>query len=321
MVCATAAAASAVAGFKGEDPRYPDTAERKFQLPMRVMFVGAHPDDADYEFGATATKLVRAGAKVAFVSVCNGNKGHQTMDSDALARRRYGETQASAKVYGIEKYIVVGAPDCELEPTVEMRKRITRIIREFAPHMVVTHRPCDYHADHRATGQLVQDASYCLCVPLWCPETPVPEVLPFVMYAGDWFTVPRPFKPDLIVDGDDVIDVTIRALACHDSQLFEWLPPEYGIDPKTIPADSAGRLEFLRSHVPPDLYRNGELHRALVDRAFGGKGPKYVDVFEICEYSRPPSPPERKFLASLGFKWVDDCVRSDMRCIGDSAAK
>jgi len=123
------------------------------------MFIGAHPDDAEYDFGALAAKLVAAGAKVTFVSVCNGDNGHQTMDPKALAARRYRETQASARTYGIERYIVMGEHDCIVEPTVDLRRRITRLIREFEPNMVVTHRTCDYHADHRATGQVVQDST------------------------------------------------------------------------------------------------------------------------------------------------------------------
>ena len=245
-----------------------------------------------------------AGARVVFVSVCNGDNGHQTMDPQALAARRYAETQAAAKVYGIEKYVVMGEHDCLVEPSVDLRKRVTRLIREFAPHMVVTHRTCDYHADHRATGQVVQDATYLMGVPLFCPETPVPETLPFVMYAGDRFTLPRPFRPDLLVEGDDVLENTLRALACHESQLFEWLPPEYGIDPKTIPTGAEERIAFLKQHVPDDLYLNANLNRDVVNRAFPGRGLKYVDAFELCEYARLPCRKEIDYLVSLGFKWL-----------------
>ena len=73
------------AEFAGRDPRYPGFAEANFKLPMRVMIIGAHPDDADMYCGATAIKLAKAGAKVRFVSLCNGNKGHQTMSSSDLA--------------------------------------------------------------------------------------------------------------------------------------------------------------------------------------------------------------------------------------------
>ena len=298
------AATTTQAEFAGRDPRYPGFAEKNFSLPFKVMFIGAHPDDADYQFGATATKLVKAGARVVFVSVCNGDNGHQTMDPQALAARRYAETQAAAKVYGVEKYVVMGEHDCLVEPSVDLRKRVTRLIREFAPHMVVTHRTCDYHADHRATGQVVQDATYLMGVPLFCPDTPVPETLPFVMYAGDRFTLPRPFRPDLLVEGDDVLDTTLKALCCHESQLFEWLPPEYGIDPLSIPKDEEERFAFLKQHVPTDLYLNAELHPDVVKRAFPGKNLKYVDAFELCEYARPPCQKEIDYLVSLGFKWL-----------------
>lgn len=107
------------AGFAGRDPRYPGFAEKNFTLPFKAMFIGAHPDDADYQFGATATKLVKAGARVMFVSVCCGDNGHQTMDPQALAARRYAETQAAAKVYGVERYVVMGEHDCLVEPTVD----------------------------------------------------------------------------------------------------------------------------------------------------------------------------------------------------------
>ena len=297
-------AMTATAEFAGRDPRYPGFAEKNFSLPFKVMFIGAHPDDADYQFGATATKLVKVGARVVFVSVCNGDNGHQTMDPQALAARRYAETQAAAKVYGVEKYVVMGEHDCLVEPSVDLRKRVTRLIREFAPHMVVTHRTCDYHADHRATGQVVQDATYLMGVPLFCPDTPVPETLPFVMYAGDRFTLPRPFRPDLLVEGDDVLENTLCALACHESQLFEWLPPEYGIDPKTIPTGAEERIAFLKQHVPDDLYLNANLNREVVNRAFPGRVLKYVDAFELCEYARLPCQKEIDYLISLGFKWL-----------------
>jgi len=298
------AASTSLAEFAGKDPRYPGFAERNFALPFKVMFIGAHPDDADYQFGATATKLVRAGARVVFVSVCNGDNGHQTMAPQALAARRYAETQAAAKVYGIEKYVVMGEHDCLVEPTVDLRQRVTRLIRSFAPHMVVTHRTCDYHADHRATGQVVNDATYLMGVPLFCPDTPVPETLPFVLYAGDRFTLPRPFRPDMLVEGDDVMDRTLEALCCHESQLFEWLPPEYGIDPTSIPTGKAERLAFMKKNIPTDLYLNVELNPDVVKRAFPGKDLKYVDAFELCEYARPPCKKEIAYLKSLGFKWL-----------------
>ena len=299
------AAISAFAGFAGRDPRYPGFAEKNFRLPMRVMVIGAHPDDADIYCGATAIKLAKAGAKVRFVSLCNGNKGHQTMTSPALAARRFGETQCAAKAYGIESYSVGASPDCEIEPTLELREKVTRMIREFAPHCVITHRSTDYHADHRATGTAVLDSIYMLGVPLFCPETPVPETLPFVLYSSDDFSVPRPLRADMIVPVDDVLDQLLEGWLCHVSQTSEWLLPEYGIDPATWPKDQARRKEIFRTKVREMDNRNLVLHRDEIQRVFGGKKLWGVEVYEISEYGRAPSAGEREFFGSLGFRWAD----------------
>ena len=68
------------------------------------MVIGAHPDDADLNFGGTAIKLADAGAHVRFVSVCNGSKGHRVLSEKDLAERRFGEMQRSAAILGVEKY-------------------------------------------------------------------------------------------------------------------------------------------------------------------------------------------------------------------------
>ena len=98
--------------YAGLDPRVPGTTSAIFgKKPFKVMFIGAHPDDADFQAGAIAHKVCKAGGEAVFVSCCNGNKGHQWMGSSALAARRYAETQASAKVLGINKYLVLGYND------------------------------------------------------------------------------------------------------------------------------------------------------------------------------------------------------------------
>lgn len=291
--------------FKGEDPRMPGFTEKIFgKKPFKVMFVGAHPDDADFQSGSLALKVKRGGGEVVFVSCCDGNKGHQWMSSNELAARRYKETQASAKVLGIDKYIVLEYHDCGIEPTMEFRDRLTRLIRAEAPNLLITHRTGDYHADHRAVGIGVRDATYLFGVPLYCPDTPVPEVLPFVMYGGDRFKEPAPFRPDMMVSVDDELDTLLEAWACHESQEFEWLPPEHGYKVSEVPKDHAGRIAFLREKMMPGRpLANGRQHRKALDAAWGGKGPRYAEVFELCDYARPPSAKEIAFLRSVGCKW------------------
>lgn len=295
--------------YAGQDPRYPGTTSAIFgKKPFKVMFIGAHPDDADFQAGSISHKICKAGGEAVFVSCCNGDKGHQWMNSSGLAARRYKETQASAKVLGIDKYLVLGYNDCEIEPTMQLRNRLTRLIRQEAPNILITHRCSDYHADHRAVGMAVRDSAYLIGVPLYCPETPIPEQLPFFMYGGDGFTEPRPFRADLMVSDDDVLDVLLEAWACHESQEFEWLPPQYGFDPAVdIPpaSDHAGRIAFLRNKMMPGRPTgNGRRHRAELDAAWGGSGPKYAEVFELSEYGRKPDPKEIAFLRSIGAKWM-----------------
>jgi len=297
---------SNLTGFAWEDSRWPGREDALFAAPFKVLFIGAHPDDGEYDFGPAAAKLIRAGAKVTFAAVCNGDNGHQTMKPEALAARRYLETQASAKVYGLSRYIVMGEHDCLVEPTVDLRQRVTRLIRDIAPNMVIAHRTCDYHADHRAAGQVVQDSTYLIGVPLFAPESPVPEVLPFVVYANDRFTVPRPMRPDLIVDGEDEADIVADSLAAHESQVLEWLPPEIGLDPASVPKDPKARHAFIIEKCLADCQLLTCPQAPVIRKVLGREKFQLVNFFEICDYSRPPSARERVYLAGLkGFHWTD----------------
>ena len=257
---------------------------------FRVMVIGAHPDDPDLNAGCTIMKLVAAGARVRFISVCNGDKGHQATWGAALAKRRYGEAQASAKVFGVEDYAILGNSDCEVENTPALRRELTRRVREFAPHVIFTHRICDYHADHRVVGQAVMDITYFLGVPGWCPEAPLPSVKPAVLFLRDTFTVPRELRPDAIVPVDDpaIRQRYLAALACHVSQFAEWLPFDKGIaaecpDWDDIPAREAFLVKYWI-----------ESRKGYDARRFGVSELKEVEVFEQSEYGRQMSPEELK---------------------------
>src|SRR5687768_10204017 len=137
--------------------------------PLRLLILGAHPDDADYFAGGTAALYRRHGHTVRMVSVTDGGAGHHEAAGPGLIKRRRAEAAASGKVIGAD-YIVLDAPDGGLMPTLENRRILIRLIREFQPDLILTHRPNDYHPDHRYTSQLVQDASYMLTVPAVAPE-------------------------------------------------------------------------------------------------------------------------------------------------------
>ena len=161
-----------------------------------------------------------AGASRKLVSVTNGDIGHWRMHGEALAKRRFAEVQAADKVLGVETE-VLPIHDGELEPTLENRRTITRLIRAWHADIVICHRPWDYHPDHRYVGVLVQDAAYMVTVPFFCPDTPPLRQNPVFMYLSDNFQKPYPFRADVVVSLDDVFDQKLDAMHELESQLYE----------------------------------------------------------------------------------------------------
>ena len=191
---------------------------------LRIIALGAHPDDCDFRFGGTAIKLAKAGHAVKFVSITNGNAGHHEMGGGMLAIRRFKETQEAARRFGIAEYQVLDNNDGELLPSVEVRKQVIRAIREWQADIVMGPRPNDYHPDHRYTGVLMQDAAYMVQVPNLVSEVPALGKNPIFIYYQDGFQKPAPFRPDVVVMLDDVWEQKVHALDAHTSQMYEWLP-------------------------------------------------------------------------------------------------
>src|SRR5215203_5135988 len=137
----------------------------------RIIMFGAHPDDCDQKGGGTAILFARMGYAVKFVSVTNGDAGHQTIKAAALAKRRFAEAQEAGKRFGVT-YDVLNNHDGQLLPSLEVRLQIIKKIREWNANIVIAPRPNDYHPDHRYTGILVQDAAYMVAVPAVSPSSP-----------------------------------------------------------------------------------------------------------------------------------------------------
>jgi LmbE family N-acetylglucosaminyl deacetylase len=193
-------------------------AEEKGKL--RIVVFGAHPDDAEIRAGGTAALWAAKGHHVQLVSVTNGDIGHYAMSRPALAARRLAEARAADKILGAASR-VLDIHDGELEPTLANRRTITRVIREWKADIVIAHRPNDYHPDHRYVGVLVQDSAYMVTVPKFCPETPHLRSNPVFLYSEDGFERPNPFRPDIVVAIDDVIDKKVEALMTMESQFVE----------------------------------------------------------------------------------------------------
>lgn len=261
---------------------------------LRIIAFGAHPDDNELRVAGTAAKWAALGHHVKFVSVTNGDIGHWREAGGPLARRRTAEVQETAKILGITTQ-VLDLHDGELEPTLANRRTITRLIREWKADIVIGHRPNDYHPDHRAVGQLVQDASYMVTVPFFCPDTPHLEHNPVFLSYEDNFTRPAPFQPDIVVAIDDVVDKKLAAVEALPSQFYEG-----GANggPQLVPADEAGktkRKSDVRQGFERRFAASADRFRAKLREFYGpekGDAARYAEAFEISEYGRRPNADE-----------------------------
>lgn len=257
------------------------------QDKLRVIMIGAHPDDCDQDGGGTAILFASLGYAVKFVSVTNGDAGHQSSGGGALAKRRIAEATEAGKRFGVE-YDVLDNHDGELIPSLDVRLQLIRKIREWNADIVIAPRPNDYHPDHRYTGILVQDAAYMVAVPNVAADTPPLKKNPVFLYFQDFFQRPNPFRPDIAVDISAVFNQKIHALDAHESQVYEWLPWIGGYS-EQVPADRKEREKWLASNravrLTPEV-------RTSLEKWYGkDRASKaiHAEAFEICEYGTQPN--------------------------------
>ncbi|MBQ8588261.1 MAG: PIG-L family deacetylase [Clostridia bacterium] len=269
---------------------------------MKFLMIGAHQDDNEFGRGGLASLLVKRGHDVRFLSMCNGCGGHHIMSPEETTKKRAEESQAVAELLGI-RYDIWDIDDCNIVADLPTRKRLIKYIREYNPDVVISHRPNDYHADHRTVGQLVQDASYLLTVPHECPDAPAMRYMPVILYNEDKFTNP-PFRPDIVVDVGSEIDVKMQIANLNVCQVYEWLPYTYG---ETVPEGEAERFEWLKGmEVTEDTtdeevmaFPRGYMVRyaktaarfrnEIIDKYGPEKGKKvrFAEAYELCEYGKP----------------------------------
>ena len=203
------------------------------------------------------------------------------------------------------QYDVWDIDDCSLVADLETRRRLIRYIRAFAPDVIITHRPNDYMADHRAAAQLVQDASYMLIVPHECPDAPAMRKTPVIMYNEDHFHQPD-FRPDIVTAIDEEVEIKMQIAHLNVSQVYEWLPYTKG---EEVPEGEAARYEWLSGIQITDVTTDADILAAprgyrvryaktaarFRDRLIELYGPekgakvRYAEAFEVCEYGSPMS--------------------------------
>jgi len=261
---------------------------------VRIIIIGAHPDDCDQDAGGTAAIFASMGYAVKFVAVTNGDAGHQADKGVSLAKRRFAEAQEAGKRFGVS-YDVLDNHDGQLLPTLEVRLQVIRKIREWNADVVIAPRPNDYHPDHRYTGVLVQDAAYMVAVPNVAPETPALKKNPVFLYSQDFFQRPNPFRPDITVDISKVFLQKVHALDAHVSQVYEWLP-WIGHYLEQVPADKTAREKWLQTRIAVKI--TPEVRKTLEKWYGADKAAKveHAEAFEICEYGAQPDEKEIKRL-------------------------
>jgi N-acetylglucosamine malate deacetylase 1 len=289
--------ALAVGGIRSSQPAVAAPAEVPNDGKLRVVVFGAHPDDAELRAGGVGAKWAAAGHHVKFVSVTNGDIGHWDMAGGALANRRTAEVNKAAQILGI-KTEVLDNHDGELLPTLEIRRQLTRVIREWKADIVIGHRPNDYHPDHRYVGVLMQDAAYMVTVPFFCPDTPYLTRNPVFLFSEDRFQKPNPFEPSVVVAIDDVIEKKLDAIDALESQFFEG---GANGNASLIPADAAAR-EQRKKQVRQGFagrFASAQRFRTQLASWYGKEKSdafKYAEAFEVCEYGRQPSKDDLKRL-------------------------
>ncbi len=282
---------------------------------MKILMIGAHQDDNEFRCGGTAYKLTQKGHTVKFLSLTNGCGGHHLMTVEETVAARERESAAVAELLGIDYEIWSDQADCALVADLPTRRRLICCIRSFAPDVIITHRPNDYHADHRACAQLVQDASYMLVVPHECPTVGAMKSMPLIMYYEDGFTRPE-FNCDVIVGIDEAIDVKLKMTHLNVSQVYEWLPYTKG---ETVPTDENERFEWLKGmdvskpHTDEEVLslprgyavrfaRTAARFRSKLIEKYGtekGGAVRYAEAFELCQYGAGMSEEIKALFAAL----------------------
>jgi LmbE family N-acetylglucosaminyl deacetylase len=199
-------------------------------IPRRAMSIHAHPDDQEFSVGGTLAKWAQAGCEITSVLITSGDSGSNDVTKDGtykkeLADLREKEQLAANTVLGIQETIFLRYPDGELEPSIALRRDLTRLIRQFKPDTVSTGNPEGWfygdeylnHPDHRAAAQAACEAVF--------PSAGTRLIFTDLLAAGyEPHDVRRLYihgtdKPNTWVDITGTMDIKIKALQQHASQI------------------------------------------------------------------------------------------------------
>jgi N-acetylglucosamine malate deacetylase 1 len=265
--------------------------------PLRIIAFGAHPDDAELKFAGTAALFAAEGHKVKLVALTNGDVGHFAQAGPPLAQRRKAEVEACHAKLGVAS-AVLDIHDGELMPDLETRKKVADLIREWQADIVLSHRPWDYHADHRAVGKLAEDAAVVVVAPFFSPYTPPTPRNPIFLFYSDPFLKPYPFDPIIAIGIDEVAEKKWDCIRSMPSQFGDADSWQARTRPN-VPADEAGRKAVLIEGVKQRSTDVANQYRGLLVKLYGeqkGRAVRYAEAFELNQYGSAATVEELKKL-------------------------
>lgn len=264
---------------------------------LRIIAFGAHPDDCEISAGGVGALWAARGHAFKCVSMTNGDIGHFGMSGGELAIRRMQEVEAAAEILGIETE-VFDIHDGELMPSLENRKKVARAIREWQADIVMVHRRYGYHADHRYSGVLVDDAIILVEAKFFTPDTdPLPRS-PVVLYYDDRFERPYPFEPDIVVGIDDVVDLKREALEQMPSQFSDIDSWTWGRS-DDVPEDEDVRMDLRVGQLIERNVNIADKFREHLIQLYGdqtGSAIRHAEAFQLSEFGRQVSVEDLKQL-------------------------
>lgn len=265
--------------------------------PLRIIAFGAHPDDAELKFTGTAALFAAQGHKVRLVALTNGDVGHFAQAGGPLAQRRKAEVEACHRKIGVES-AVLDIHDGELMPDLETRKKVVNLIRDWQADIVLSHRPWDYHPDHRASGKLAEDAAVIVAAPFFAPYTPPTPRNPIFLFYSDPFLKPYPFDPIIAIGIDEVAEKKWECISSMPSQFGDADSWQAKTRPD-VPADDVGRKAFLIEGVKQRSADVANQYRGLLQQLYGnerGRAIRYAEAFELNQYGSAATVDELKKL-------------------------
>jgi LmbE family N-acetylglucosaminyl deacetylase len=194
---------------------------------VRVLAVGAHPDDLEILCGGTLARYVREGHDVVMCHASRGDRGSFVHTSEEIASIRDGEAKRAAEICGAE-HATLGLSDGEVNAADPVQQRLMAdLVRDSRPDVIITHAPNDYMGDHNEVSRLVFDCSFYATLPLYETRKPHHSTVTPIYYMDTLMGLG--FQPSEYVDVSDVIDTKAAMLAAHETQLT-WLRDHDGVD-------------------------------------------------------------------------------------------